>query len=147
MSRYRVEADLDFASPDFAWLVDRVGVAATPHFKMIAAYDSAGRIRGAVGFDHWTPNSVQMHFAMESPIAIRALIRPAFSYAFEHGGKGLALGIIRSNNRASLWTAEHMGFRESHRIKDGHSLGVDLVLIEMRKDECRWLSPEIRRAA
>lgn len=135
------------ASRDFAWLTSRTGLAVTPGFRMIASKDSAGNIRGAVGFDHWTDNSVRMHFALDSSIAGRCLVRAAFSYAFEEAGKGVAIGEVPAWNRKSLWTAEHLGFEPLCRIRDGYSLGVDLVVMELRREKCRWIGGQVRRAA
>jgi hypothetical protein len=35
-----------------------------------------------------------------------------------------------------------MGFRETFRLKNGWDIGVDMVLKEMHRDECRWLLKE-----
>lgn len=131
-------------SDHFPWLVSRVGCAITPAFRAIEAVDVRGNIRGMVGFDLWTANSVQAHMAVDTPIAWRSLLRPAFRYPFLEGGRGLILGIISAANAKSLAMARGLGFHETHRIRDGQSVGVDLVVMEMRREHCRWIE---RRAA
>lgn len=131
---------------DFAWLVERTSCALSPSFRAIKAIDSSGRIRGMVGYDGWTVNSVQAHMAVDAPIVWRSLLRPAFSYPFEEAGKGLLLGIIPAHNATSRRMARDLGFRETYRIRNGWAPGDDLVLHEMTRDECGWLTWSSTRA-
>lgn len=123
----------------FGWLVERVGCVPTASARGLAVVDDNGRLRGMALFDGWTPNSVQAHVAVDTPIAWRALAEAAFSYAFRETGRGVLLGTIVADNTRSLAVARSLGFREVHRVPDGHSPGVDLVLVQMRREECRWL--------
>lgn len=124
------------------WLFDRVGCIPTHTFRGLEAVDDAGRIRGMVGFDRWTDTSAEMHVAIDAPLVARALLRPAFECLFVQCARELALGSVLSSNEKALRFDKHIGFRETHRIRDGHSRGVDIVLLEMRKAECRWLRAE-----
>jgi hypothetical protein len=45
----------------------------------------------------------------------------------------------RADNAKALGFDGHLGFREVHRVKDGHSAGVDTCFFEMRREECRWI--------
>lgn len=92
-----------------------------------------------VAFDAWTPKSCQAHFALASPVAWRHLRKAAFWYAFEHAAKQVVLGIVPAHNRRSLVMARHLGFRETHRVPGGWDNGIDLVVLEMRRADCRWL--------
>jgi RimJ/RimL family protein N-acetyltransferase len=129
---------------EFGWLVERAECAITPGFRAIAAED-AGRIVGMVGFDGWTPNSVTMHVALDSPACLRGLLPEIFGYAFVQAGKGIALGIIPADNARSVNLAKRVGFSEVHRVRDGWAVGVDLVVLEMRRERCRWIQQ--RKAA
>jgi L-amino acid N-acyltransferase YncA len=122
-----------------AWLEQRVGVALSPSARGIAVVSASGDIRGMAAYDGWTDSSVQAHVAVESPAAWRALVRPAFEYPFLQAGRLVLLGLIRGGNAASLRVAQHLGFRLVHRVRDGAAPGEDLVLVEMRREECRWL--------
>ncbi len=132
---------------DILWLAQRTGFAPTAGCRGISAIDAQGRLRGVVGFDGWTETSAQMHIAVEAPAAVRALLRPAFSYLFEQSRKHIALGLVPSHNAKAVAFDRHVGFREAYRIRDGWDVGDDLIIFEMRKDECRWLSHGQRRAA
>lgn len=135
----RVEAA---AWGDVLWLTDRTGVIGTPRLRAIKATDTAGAIRGMVAYDEWTPASCQVHMAADTPIAWRSLLRPAFSYPFEEVGVRVLLGVIPASNTRALTMVRHFGFTLEHVIRDGFSEGVHLCLFEMRREACRWLSPE-----
>lgn len=142
--RLRVRA----APPEhLGWIVQRTGFAPTGGCRAIEAVDAAGRIRGMVAFDGWTENACHAHMAVESPIAWRALLAPAFGYAFDQCGRGIILGVVPAGNARSCALTRRFGFREVHRIKDGWAEGEDLVVHEMRKNECRWLNGHNRKAA
>lgn len=124
---------------DFGWIQQRTGCGRTAGFKAIKAVDDSGRILGMVGYDGWTENAVQAHMAVETPIAWRALTGPAFAYPFLEAGKSVILAIIPASNARSVKLARRFGFRETYRVRDGWAVGEDLVLLEMRREECRWL--------
>lgn len=123
----------------YLWLVDRTGLNLSLGFRAIEAVDEAGRIHGMVGYDDWTPNSVQMHVAIENPAATRSLLRHAFQYPFKEAGRGLVVGVTPGHLARALKFNKSIGFREVYRIKDGWTPGTDIVIQEMRRDECRWL--------
>jgi hypothetical protein len=137
------------------WLWARVGCSYTAEFRAIMAVrDSAdlenlraADIAGMIGYDLWTENAVVMHIALDNPAAFRSLIVPAFEYPFIQGKKGIALATVRSDNQRSMRLCERVGFRETHRIKDGMEQGVDAVLYEMRLEDCRWIGKTMRKAA
>lgn len=121
------------------WLEARTGAVLTSGARGVAAVDGAGRVRGVVAYDGWTPNAVQAHMAVDTPVAWRALLRPAFEYPFEQAGRKLLLGIIPADNTRSARMAESLGFALSHRVPDGWSDGVDLLVYQMRREDCRWI--------
>ena len=121
-----------------AWLRERAGCALTPNARCIQAVDGAGRIRGVVGFDHWTHNAVQAHWALDTPVAWRALWGPALAYPFQESGLGLVLGVIPADNARSVTLARRMGFTEAHRVLDGWARGVDLLILELRPETASW---------
>lgn len=127
------------------WLERRTGCVLTRNATGIAAVDKQGRTRGVVAYDNPTANAAQAHWALDAPIALRCLLPAVFAYPFQECGKGLLLAFIPASNRASLWTAKRLGMRETHRVRDGWATGEDLVELELRREDCRHLSP--RKAA
>jgi RimJ/RimL family protein N-acetyltransferase len=141
------------AAPEshFGWLSERIGGQFTSAFRAIEAVDSAtGQVVGMVGYDNWTKNSVQIHVALDSPLALRALVlrhdAPAFAYPFLQAGMGVLIGSVSSKNTRALALNKRLGFRQTHVIADGFAPGEDIILMEMRKEECRWLPAQRRRA-
>jgi hypothetical protein len=124
---------------DLQWIVERTQCWLTGGARGIKCVDDSGKIRGMVAYDLWTVNSCQAHMAVDTPIAWRRLIPEVFRYPFVQAGKGVIIGAIPSINPRSMDTARSLGFRETYRVTDGWSQGEDMVLFEMRKDECRWL--------
>lgn len=123
----------------FNWVQERTGCVLTVRARALEARDTAGRIRGVVAYDCWTENAVQAHMAVDAPVVWRSLLPSVFTYPFLEAGKGLLLGIIPANNERSCNMTQRLGFREAYRVLDGWAVGVDLVVHEMRRHECRWL--------
>ena len=113
-------------------------------FRAIEAVDDFDEIKGMVGYDNSTPNSIEIHFAVEGPMAIRALVRPAFQYPFEQGSKNILIGRISADKARALDFVFRLGFHTAYRVRSGWAEGIDLVFVQMRKSECRWLD---RKAA
>lgn len=125
--------------PDrFGWIAERARLVIGPGFRAIEAVDG-DRTVGAVAFDGWTPNSVSMHIALDSPIALRGLVRKGFGIAFRQCKKEIATCLVLSSNVRSRRLVEHLGFREVFRGRNYWTKGVDMLLYEMRADECRYL--------
>jgi L-amino acid N-acyltransferase YncA len=135
------------AKSEFGWIEARTGCVLSRNATAIKATDTSGRIRGMVAYDSWTENAVQAHMAVDAAIAWRSLLRPAFAYPFEEAGRGVLLAVVQSSNRASMRLVERFGFREAYRMHDGWAEGNDLVFMELRRAECRFLAGRERRAA
>lgn len=125
---------------DRATLAERIGVHISPKARGIAVADGRG-LRGGCLYDGWMPNSAQCHVLADTPIVWRHLLPHIFLYPFEQVGLGLLMGLIRASNARSLAMAKRVGFRECYRIRDGVAPGEDLVLVELRREECQYLQP------
>lgn len=129
------------------WLAERAQFNPSMDIKAIEAVDAAGRIHGMAGFDGWTANSVVLTLALDNPACFRQLILAIFHYAFVQAGRGVALATVRGSNVRSLKLCKHVGMREVYRVRDGVAVGEDLVIMEMRREECKWISQADRKAA
>lgn len=127
-----------------AWIAERAGFSPTIEFRALTALDDRGRIHGMVGFDGWTPNSVVAYIALDNPAALRHLVPAVFEVAFEKAERGVMLATCKGSNTRSLKLCKHLGMKEVYRVRDGVQVGDDLVILEMRREDCRWLQ---RKAA
>lgn len=134
-------------SEHLPWLVSRAKFNASHEIKAMEAVDDDGRIHGMAGFDGWTPNSVVLTIALDNPSCLRHMIHGIFHYAFIQAGRGVALATIVGSNKRSIALCRHVGFREAYRVRDGAQVGEDLVLMEMRREDCRWLPRANRKVA
>lgn len=98
------------------------------------------KVLAAVLYDHWCYNSVNAHVYSVSPKGLLNpdFIREIFRYPFDLCGRGVMLAIT-PGDAPSLPVARALGFRETYRIKDGWKVGIDLVVQEMTKNECKWI--------
>lgn len=128
------------ASPPshYVWLCQRAGCCPTTGFRAIEAVEG-DRILAMVGYDHWTRKSVEMHVAIDDVRAALPIRLPAFSYPFEEIGLDVVWGRVRSDNERALRLDRALGFREVFRGVGWVDRGVDAVIMEMRRGECRWI--------
>lgn len=126
----------------YGWIAQRAALTPGETFKALEALEG-DRILGMVGYDGWTPNSCSMHVAIDDWRAVRRLLRPAFGLVFDAPpkglGKGVVLGSVLSTNSKALVFDRKLGFRQVARLRDAWQRGVDLILFEMRREDCRWL--------
>lgn len=116
----------------------------TVDVRGIVAVDASGTVAGGILYDGWTLNAVHMHMWIPNPLlAARALLVPAFAYAFEEAGRGLALGLTPGDRKAACRLAKHLGFVELYRIEDGWAEGVPLIAFGMRREACRYLGKRV----
>jgi len=129
---------------EYEWLVERSGCDITPGFKAIKVVDSEGKIHGMVGYGNWTANAVVLTIALDNPAALREVLKWGFRYPFEQCNRGIALAMVRGKNKRSLSLCNKVGFREVYRVKDGIEVGEDMVMFQMRREDCRYIA---RKAA
>lgn len=94
--------------------------------------------------DSWCPNSAMVHVAVEDPRALRKLAKEFFTFVFVTSGRKLLLGTTPSNNIPALRLSAGMGFKQIAVIEDGYSPGVDFVLFQLKKENCRFIPVETR---
>ncbi len=99
-----------------------------------------GETVAMVGLDDWTENSVEAHIWLRDPHGFSKLfIREVFRHIFVVCKRGLVIVVIPCNNVASLEMNQRLGFRVNTYIKDGYAVGTDLAILELRREDCRWL--------
>lgn len=92
-------------------------------------------------YDGWTPRAVQLHIFSYGPkfLLRRDFITAIFHYPFNEASKSILYTITPESADGSMALSRALGFREISRIKDGWDTGVDMVIKEMRREECRYV--------
>ncbi len=109
---------------------------------IVAAKIGSGEPGAICVLDNWSPNSCQIHIWIGNPMALRGhyFFKEVFRFIFsEESGRTKVIGITPSDNLKALKFNAHAGMREIFRLKDGCAIGVDFVVTEMNKSECKWL--------
>lgn len=104
--------------------------------------DENGGIGAAALYDRWTYSAVEMHAYSAGPKYVfrPEFCRAMFEYPFVEQNKMLAFAVTPCDNTASIALARFLGFREVYRIRDGWKPGTDMVIQELRRENCRFLS-------
>lgn len=93
-----------------------------------------------VVYEDFTNFACTAHIVVEKPtIWLRSFLRAAFWYPFDQLGLQLMLGPVPGYNEAALRLDKWMGFKEQARIPGVYGEH-DLVILSMKRDECRWLA-------
>ncbi len=125
------------------WIYQRASPELTRRTRGVVALDQNGIILACAVFDSFTYTSGQVHVAIANPIVIRhGFLEECFGYFFHECDKQILIGLTPANNEKSLKFNRHLGFREVYRVKNGWDYGVDYVVQEMHRDECRWLNEQ-----
>lgn len=97
------------------------------------------KLLGGVIYQGYTGASIRMHVAGFIPRWIdKDMLWMAFHYPFEQLGCSKVLGFVHSTNLKALDFNRKLGFKEEARIT-GVFRDADLVIMTMRREDCRWL--------
>jgi len=105
---------------------------------------SEGQLVIVVGFNAWIGSVCQIHMAFDRNwhFAPRQLLREVFRYAFIDAKREMLIGIVNSKNERAMRMDLHLGFTEVTRLPGLHDDGGDIVVLGMRKDQCRYLQDQ-----
>ena len=106
----------------------------------IVAVDEKEEVCAICTLDSWSPNSVQMHLWIGNPMVMRrGFAEEVFGFIFGDAGRNKALCVMPGNNEKVINFNRKMGFTELFRIEDGYDIGTDLVISELKKENCRYI--------
>jgi hypothetical protein len=127
---------------EWEWIHARAECVRCADTKGIVAYKN-GDIVGMVAFDTWAHNSVHIHIAFEDLFIFKhGWGEVVFNYAFNTCDKGVIIGVTPACNKKALRFNKHIGFEEIFRVKDGFEVGIDFVITEYRKENCKYIRKE-----
>lgn len=98
-----------------------------------------GELIAGVLYDYWNGASIYMHVAANGAHWLdREYLRVCFDYPFRQLGAKVVIGLVPESNKKARRFDEHLGFKLTATIPEGHPDG-KLLIYTMRRDECRWL--------
>lgn len=125
---------------EWQWAKERIRLICSEDSQGIVAWRD-GEIQAVCVADVFTPDACNVHFAIANPFVIRhGFFNEIARHLYEVCGRERLFGYVPANNEKALRLDKHIGFKEVARIPDGLMDGIDLVVLRMDKDECRWLS-------
>lgn len=106
----------------------------------ITALDENGTPQAVCVFDSWSYNSCNIHIWINTPFVLKhGFAEEVFNFVFsEKSGRTKIIGVTPADNLKAVKFIKNIGFKEIYRILDGQKVGVDYVITEMNKDECRY---------
>ena len=125
---------------DWAWVNEQVPILRVEDTGGLVAFNAEnGELIGACIWDNWTSNSVQCHFMLSNKIALKhGFLQEIFDYIFNVRKRKFIYGMIPSDNIKALKFNKHLGFTEKMRLEDAWRDGIDYVVMELKKGECRY---------
>lgn len=115
----------------------------------IVAYDKVSRETVAVFVaQNWTPTSVQVHQAILNPLVLRhGWFEEIGHYIFTQAGRLMLYGLVPSDRPKALSVNLKCGFKEIVRLKDAADVGVDFILMELKREDCPFWKSVNQKAA
>lgn len=107
--------------------------------KVIASLNSDGDLLGGVIYEGCISNCIFMHQgSFEKTWLTQDMLWAVFHYPFVQLDLGMVCGTIPSSRPELLDFNLRLGFKVEATIKGAYKDG-DLIILAMRKHECRWL--------
>jgi RimJ/RimL family protein N-acetyltransferase len=121
-----------------SWITGVLGTKFGPE-TMCIGQEIDGKVAAVVAYTNFQEKSCCMHIASIAPNWIsKDLLWAAFDYPFNSLKVKVILAAVASTNEEALKLDRHLGFVDKAYIEDAHLDG-DLVILAMRRENCRWL--------
>ena len=110
---------------------------------MVARDASTDAIVGGCVLDNWTDTSVMVHFAVSSPMVLRAgFFDLCADFVFNDRKRRIVYATVPDMYASALGFLPKVGFTEVARLKDAFKEGIDCVIMELRKENLVHISKE-----
>lgn len=135
--------DIRFNNPlDGQWLAALIHCGFDPGVDRCIARPGIG---GMI-YSGYTGTAIFCHFGGHRGWITRELLYVGFAYPFLQLKCQQIHGLTPSTNQRAMQVNHKLGFREETRIR-GAIPGGDIVVVSMRREDCRWLKPPSQLAA
>ena len=129
------------------WIMSRIHGVFTPGMDhSFSSHDTQGNILGGIVVCAYFGRSMAAHMAGDDKRWFtRELAWLAFDYAFNQAGCHKMIAGIRSDNHKAIAIDMRGGWQFETVIKDLYEPGVDMVVLGMTRDTCKWLDYQPKR--
>ena len=141
----KIDFRLFHGPDDWGWCNQQVGIQRVEDTTGIMAIDAETNTTvGACIMDNWTQNSVQCHFMVTSPMVLRHdFIECCLDFMFNVQGVTRVYGLVPANNKKAVKLNTHIGFTIKARLEEAFEIGVDYLLMELKRENCTYIEREI----
>jgi RimJ/RimL family protein N-acetyltransferase len=120
------------------WMTKQTQIPWSSDLRTIAAIRDDGEIAAAVAFGSWTAQSCFIHVAFDTPHSLtKGLLKATFQYPFESIGVKAIYGLTPKDLNKAIRFNKKIGFKQIAET-------VDCVLLEMRREDCRYLKETLQ---
>lgn len=124
-----------------AWVAKQIGLNAPWEKACALGWEEHGELCAGIVIDGYVSKARgSMHCAGVGKYWLRReFLYACFDYAFNFLDLKVLINVVSAENKNSLRFTKKIGFSEICRIPLAWNGEEDLVLFQMRRDDCRWL--------
>jgi hypothetical protein len=133
---------------EWAWFKHRTHTIRCEDTQGIVVYSAMGKILAVCVADSFSPDSCNVHMAIDNPLVIKhGFLHEISRHLFYTCNRSHIFGLVPANNARALRFDKHIGFTEVARIPDGVGTGTDYIVLRMDKSACPWIKHEKQEEA
>lgn len=110
-----------------------------PPYTCVGFLKRDGSLGSGFVFYNYTRGNIEVALAAEPGGISRSALKAVCRYVFEQLGCRGMTALIEGKNRASVELAKRCGMAEKATIEDYCPDGDEIVILRMKRAECRWL--------
>lgn len=130
---------------DWEWVSSRLHCHLVEDTGGLIAIDRRGDYAAAVVADSFTATACAVHIVVANPFVLKhGFLHAAARMLFVNAKRHVIVGMTPANNEKAMRFNKRIGWQEIYRVRDGFEFGVDMVMFEMRREQCRWLPADKR---
>jgi hypothetical protein len=96
----------------------------------------------------WTMTSVQVHQVVRNKMVFKhEWLETIAEYVFTKCGRRKMYGLVPSSNIKAQTVNHKIGFTEIVRLEDAYDVGIDYVVMELKRENCPYWKPVNKMAA
>ena len=133
-----------FVPADLMTVRQHMPYAATETTRGIVAYDfDTAETLAIFLMDGWTQTAAQVHQVILKTMVIRhGWFEEIARYMYGTAGRKKVYATVPDNHSRALSLNEKIGFEQVARLSDAWDEGVDYLVLEMTRENCKYWVPE-----